>query len=276
MTSKSWVRSLLLASLSFSSACSQILGIEDARVDATLEASPNGAGSGGQPATGGSVNESPTAGSAEPGDHTGHDSPTDAGSGGGSTSSPVPTGSGGAPAEPTLCEHYCDLVTANCKDKYEQYRTFDQCVEVCKRLPPGELEDKDVNTVSCRVRQAEFAESEPFVYCKSAGPLGAGRCGSNCMSYCSIMQNTCSAESTLGNLEPSYFASSQECIEACNSLPADELGPQYYSSSGSVEPSSFVGDNIYCRTYHLASALEQDTPDEHCPHAMGGDPCIPQ
>jgi hypothetical protein len=149
-------------------------------------------------------------------------------------------------------------------------------VEVCKRLPPGELDDDEVNTVSCRVRQAEFAESEPFVYCKSAGPLGAGRCGSNCVSFCSIMQATCSPESTLGNLEPSYFASSQQCIDACSSLAPDELGPQHYSSSASAEPTSFVGNNLYCRTYHLASALEQNTPDEHCPHAMGGDPCIAQ
>jgi hypothetical protein len=266
------MRVLVLAALSLVSACTQILGIEEAHVDATLESSANGAGTGGKTASGGSMNQ--TAGSEDPGGHTGH-SVAEAGAGG-SGSSPAEPGNGGAPPESTLCERYCDAVTTNCKGKYEQYRTFDQCVEVCKRLPPGELENDESNTVSCRVRQAEFAESEPFLYCKSAGPLGAGRCGSNCVSYCSLMQATCSAESTVGNLEPSYFASSQECIEACNALAPDELGPQYYSSSGTAEPSSFVGNNIYCRTYHLASALEQDTPDEHCPHAMGGDPCIAQ
>lgn len=270
------MRVLVLAALSGVFACSQILGIEEAHVDATLESNPNGAGTGGQAASGGTSNEAAaTGGTEEPSDHVDHGSAAEAGAGGG-TSSPVDTGNGGAPPESNLCERYCDAVTTNCKGKYEQYRTFDQCVEVCKRLPPGELEDDEVNTVSCRMRQAEFAESEPFVYCKSAGPLGAGRCGSNCVSYCSIMQATCTAESTEGNLELSYFASSQECVEACGSFPPDELGPQYYSSSATAEPSSFVGDNIYCRTYHLASALEQDTPDEHCPHAMGGDPCIAQ
>jgi hypothetical protein len=269
------MRVLLLAALSGVSACSQILGIEEAHVDATLESNANGAGTAAEAASGGSMNEATAAGGAEePGDHTGHGA-AEAG-GGGDTSIPVDMGAGGAPPESSLCERYCDAVTTNCKGKYEQYRTFDQCVEVCKRLPPGELEDDEVNTVSCRMRQAEFAESEPFLYCKSAGPLGAGRCGSNCVSYCSIMQTTCTPESTATNLELSYFASSQECIDACGSLPPDELGPQHYSSSASAEPSSFVGDNIYCRTYHLASALEQDTPDEHCPHAMGGDPCIAQ
>jgi hypothetical protein len=175
-----------------------------------------------------------------------------------------------------LCERYCDQVIANCSGKYEQYRTFDQCVEVCKRLPAGEPEDDDINTVSCRLRQAEFAASEPFVYCKSAGPLGAGRCGSNCVSYCSLMQATCTAASTAGNVELSYFESSQACISGCGALPLDEQGPEQYSSSATADPSSFVGNNVYCRTYHVASALEQNTPDEHCPHAMGGDPCVEQ
>jgi hypothetical protein len=173
-----------------------------------------------------------------------------------------------------LCERYCDEVTKNCKGKYEQYRTFDQCIEVCKRLPPGEAGDDEVNSVECRVKQAEFAEAEPFVYCKSAGPLGAGRCGSNCISYCSLMQATCTADSTAGNLELSYFDSSQACVEACNAIPEADGGPVQYSSSAAAEPSSFIGNNVYCRTYHVAAALEQDTPDEHCPHAMGGDPCI--
>lgn len=270
------MRILVLTALSVVSACTQILGIEEAHVDATLEASANGAGTGGKTASGGTMNQTAaTASTAQSGDHTGHGSAAEAGAGGG-TSIPAETGDGGAPPESALCERYCDAVTTNCKGKYEQYRSFDQCVEVCKRLPAGEPDQDEVNTVSCRVRQAEFAESEDFLYCKSAGPLGAGRCGSNCVSYCSLMQTTCSAESTLGNLELSYFASSQECIEACNMLAPDELGPQYYSSSGSAEPSSFVGNNIYCRTYHLASALEANTPDEHCPHAMGGDPCIAQ
>lgn len=265
--------------LSLVCACSQILGIEDAQVDATLEPEVVGAGSASQSSSsGGSTTAgSSSAGSTSQGAHEGHGETPEAGSSsGGNDSGPVEPGNGGAPSEPSLCERYCDVVSTNCKGKYEQYRTFDQCVEVCKRLPPGEAGDDDINTVECRMRQAEFAESEPFVYCKSAGPLGAGRCGSNCISYCSIMQATCTAESTAGNLELSYFASTQECIGACGALPADELGPQQYSSSASAEPSSFVGNNIYCRTYHVTAAIEQNTPDEHCPHAMGGDPCIAQ
>jgi hypothetical protein len=161
----------------------------------------------------------------------------------------------------------------NCKGKYEQYRNFEQCVEVCKRLPEGTSGDENVNSVQCRVRQAAFAESEPFVYCKSAGPLGAGKCGSNCVAYCSLMQTTCTAESTSGNLELSYFADSQACLAACGAIPTHEDDPTQYSSSATASPSCFVGNTVYCRIYHVAAALEQDAPDEHCPHAMGGDPC---
>lgn len=278
VTPKLVTKLALLGALNLLVACSQLLGIEEAHVDDGLEADATGAGNTGLSSNGGSVaaGSSPS-GAGSSGEHGGHETTPEAGAGGSSNEPGSMEGNnGGAPPEASLCERYCDLVSANCKGKYEQYRTFDQCVEVCKRLPPGEPEDDDVNSVSCRVRQAEYAASEPFVYCKSAGPLGAGRCGSNCISYCSIMQATCTPASTATNLELSYFESSQACVEACGAIPPDESGPQQYSSSASAEPSSFVGDNVYCRTYHVAAALEQDTPDEHCPHAMGGDPCIPQ
>ncbi len=260
--------------LVLSPACSQLLGIEDARVDATLGLPDTAAGSAGTTAdsTSGGAPSAGTSPGAESAGKSGHDYVVGGESGGGVPAS----GEAGAPSTPSLCEQYCDEVTTNCKGKYEQYRTFDQCVEVCKRLPAGQAGDDDVNSVSCRLRQAEFAASEPFVYCKSAGPLGAGRCGSNCISYCSLMQATCTAASTAGNLEASYFESSQDCVAACTALPTDQEGPVQYSSSATAEPSSFVGNNVFCRTYHVAAALEQDTPDEHCPHAMGGDPCLQQ
>ena len=266
----------LLALLTFASACSQILDIEQAHVDPTLTASAGSSQAGAQPA--GSSNSEPSnAGQSDPGDAgSGSGGTHDHGSGGSSGSGVAGStagSAGSAPVELALCERYCEQVTRTCKGKYEQYRTFDQCIRVCQHLPPGQPDDEDTNTVSCRLRQAEFADSEPFVYCKSAGPLGEGKCGSNCVSYCSLMQEACTVESTVGNLEPSYFDSSQACLSACTELP-EMTGPVHYSSSASAEPTSFIGNSVFCRTYHVAAALEQDTPDEHCPHAMGGDPCI--
>jgi hypothetical protein len=200
---------------------------------------------------------------------TGGEQPDQTGADGGS-------GMDGGPPIDSLCEGYCDEVTKNCRGKYEQYRTFDACVEVCKRMPPGKEGDENVNSISCRVRQARFAASEAFLYCKSAGPLGAGKCGSNCVSYCSLMDATCTAKSTAGNVELSYFESSQECLADCASMPDDPTGPTQYTSSATVEPPTMVGNSIYCRTYHLSAGIEQDSAGEHCPHAMGGDPCIVQ
>lgn len=276
-------RLVLFAGLGLGIACSQVLDIQDAHVDPSLEAAqPNE--NAGRSSSDGSVTAASAAGAGETAAATGSTGsvsgagPTaeSGGAGGGNDAGPAEAGSAGAASEPTLCERYCERVMSNCTGKYEQYRTPEQCVEVCRRLPPGEPDDDEVNSVTCRLQQAEFAESEPFVYCKSAGPLGEGRCGSNCISYCSLMQATCTEASTAGNLEASYFESSQDCLDACALLPSDASGPRQYSASADAEPSSFVGNSVYCRTYHLAAALEQDTPDEHCPHAMGGDPCTPQ
>jgi hypothetical protein len=260
-----------VALLALSAGCSQVLGIEDAHLDADLLS--GSAGSAGQ-----SGGASAVAGSTEAGGTHAH-------GGGGSTSNVgaasaaaagAESGEGGAPPAASPCESYCDAVMTNCKGKYEQYRTFDQCIQVCKKLPEGAAGEQEGNSVQCRIRQAGFAESEPFVYCKSAGPLGAGKCGSNCVAYCSLMQTTCTAQSTKGNLELSYFADSQACLSACGAIATHEDDPAQYSSSASADPTSFIGNNVYCRTYHVAAALEQDTPDEHCPHAMGGDPCNEQ
>jgi hypothetical protein len=271
--------------LLLSAACTQVLGIEDAGFDATLRAGSGGSSSSaaGSAGTSGNPGHEHTAA----GDGSGPLETTDGGAKNEPTGGKPSTGgsmvasgdggdSGDTPPAATLCESYCDTVMTNCKGKYEQYRTFNQCVEICKRLPPGSAGDQDVNSVECRVRQADFAEAEPFVYCKSAGPLGAGKCGSNCVSYCALMQATCTLESTKTNVEPSYYDSSQACLEACGAIPTHDDDPTQYSSSATAEPSCFVGNTVYCRAYHLASALEQDAPDEHCPHARGADPCIEQ
>lgn len=278
----------LVAALLLSSACGQILSIEDAHVDPTLSAGTGGTG-GATSGISGALSESlPAAGmggeSGAEGDsgpvtHGGSESGGKPSSGGSTTTSTPSEGgaAGGAPPQTDdLCERYCDQVTRVCKGKYEQYRTFEQCIAVCKHLPPGASGDQDVNTVSCRLRQAELADAEPFLYCKSAGPLGANKCGSNCISYCSLMQEACTKQNTAVNLEPSYYGSSQECLAACGALPPDDMGPTAYSSSMTADPPSFVGNNVFCRTYHVASSLEEDTPTEHCPHAMGGDPCNQQ
>jgi len=255
-------------------ACSQLLDIENAHVDSSLLGGGGGTSEGSAGSAGSATSMGGTSSNA--GDGAMNQGGALAGGAGGSAGTSGSPNIGGASPAATPCQSYCDIVMANCKDKYEQYRTVEQCIEVCKRLPPGNTGDENVNSVACRVRQATYADSEPFVYCKSAGPLGAGKCGSNCVSYCSLMQAECTAQSTAGNLELSYFDSEQSCLDACDQIPVHTTDPTQYSSSATAMPSSFVGNNVYCRAYHVAAGIEQDTPTEHCPHAMGGDPCIDQ
>jgi hypothetical protein len=268
-----------LALMTLSAACAQVLDIQDARIDPNLSGGSSSAGGGAGPmASAGDQSSGGTGAIAGGHNHTGGTA-QQAGTGGvipsaGTEATAAGAGGADAPDETSPCETYCDAVLANCKGKYEQYRTFDQCIAVCKRMPAGTPGDENVNSVECRIRQARFAESEAFLYCKSAGPLGAGKCGSNCVSYCALMDAECSKSSTAGNVELSYFESTQECLSNCAAMPEDTSGPTQYSSSATIEPSSLIGNNIYCRTYHVTAGIEQDSASEHCPHAMGGDPCI--
>jgi hypothetical protein len=270
-----------LALLATSVACTQILDIQEAFYDATLNGGTSSAsGAAGSPANAGEPSSGGTMSSAGGHNHSGGAVSQAGAAGGGVEASAganeMSAGAGGAPEEPSLCDGYCDSVLSNCTGKYEQYRTRLQCIEVCKRLPEGTLGDGNVNSVQCRIRQARFAESEAFYYCKAAGPLGEGKCGSDCESYCSLMDATCTKEAAGSNVELSYFDNHEACMANCTALPADPTGPEQYSSSATIEPSNLIGNNIFCRTYHVAAGIEQDAANEHCPHAMGGDPCIPQ
>jgi hypothetical protein len=280
------------------SSCAQVFDIDDAHVDPTLAEGTGGASggdSGGTAgATGGTSSEgggssggsgtssggrSGASGTDSGGSSTGEGGTAGSAQGGANNGgSAVNTaGDGGTGEEPVaLCERYCEAVMTNCKGRYEQYRNFEQCMGTCTVLPEGSPEDQNVNTVECRLRQAEFAEAEPFVYCKSSGPLGAGKCGSNCISYCALMMSTCTAETTEGVSDAAYFESHEACLADCSAITPAEGAPTEYSTSATVEPVSFVGNHVYCRTYHIASAIAEVAPDEHCPHAMGADPCIDQ
>ena len=272
-----------LALLALSAACTQMLDIQDAWIDNTLTGgvgSNHNHGDSGSSSDTGGKSSGGTSNVAGGHNHSGgatNQAGTDAVSGSAGTDTGTAGAAGGdIPEPPSLCESYCDEVLKTCTGKYEQYRSRGQCLDVCKRLPAGTPNDGAVNSVECRLRQARSAGPEAFLYCKSAGPLGAGKCGSNCESYCSLMDATCTLASTAGNQELSYFENTQACLSNCAAMPDDPTGPTQYSSSATIEPNSLVGNNVYCRTYHVTAGIEQDAADEHCPHAMGGDPCIAQ
>lgn len=268
-----------LVLLTLSAACTQVLDIQDAWIDPSLSGGTSASNGGTSSVAGGGGRSAGAAGTAGNHNHggAGNQAGTSAvGASAGTDASNAGAGGEGENPPKSTCDQYCDLVLANCTGKYEQYRNRTQCLEVCKRLPEGAPSDRLVNTVQCRIAQAALAESEAPHYCKSSGPLGEGRCGSNCEGYCSLMDATCTKDSTDTSGELSYFENTAACLANCGSMAADPSGPSSYSSSATFDPNSLVGNNLFCRTYHVAAGIEQDAPTEHCPHAMGGDPCIAQ
>ncbi|HEY3666548.1 MAG TPA: hypothetical protein VGL19_11130, partial [Polyangiaceae bacterium] len=147
---------LSLALFLLTGACTQILGVEDARIDSSLSPATGGGSGDGALSESGAQNHGGDAarGGSSPG-ASGRSSLAGAkGSLGGDDSATA-----GATGDSDACQSYCTAVVNNCTGKYEQYRTTAQCMEVCKQLPPGATGDESVNTVECRARQAFFAES---------------------------------------------------------------------------------------------------------------------
>lgn len=261
---------LLLMVIALSS-CRQIIGIEEATQEAPLaSAGASGAGGGMVPAAGGSMANVPTAGTPPDvarGGAAGEGALGSVGASGGTTNAEAGAGAdGGAgapPAEPTLCEQYCDAVMENCSGNLAVYTSREMCLAVCAVLPPGEPGDgeKHAGSVHCRLEAAQAAAiSEPEYSCPIAAPGGSGECGSNCENLCLLRQTVCSA----------YLSgSSEDCLSECAKL--EDLGG--YTVSSEAVPLHTRGGHVQCRLYHV-SAAATDEPDTHCLHADGATPCI--
>src|SRR5450631_1246669 len=135
MTSKRSTSLLGLTLLLLCGACTQVLGIEDARIDPTLSEALGGSSGitslaesgaqdlGGRAAGGGSSGGGSSLGT------SGHSSVAGtSGSLAGNDASAA-----GASGEPDPCQSYCVAVLSNCSGAYEQYRSRSECLEVCKQ-----------------------------------------------------------------------------------------------------------------------------------------------
>jgi hypothetical protein len=239
VTARHFGRSLaaLYLTISMVAACSQVLGIEEAHVDPTLDGQGD-AGAAAALAQGSSGSASPMASAF---DDAG-DAVTDAGAG-------------------TLCDQYCTAVTAGCADTHSQYIDLAACQASCGYFPEGSPGDTEGNSVNCRLTYAQKASSEPYTYCTWAGPGGDGKCGSNCEGFCTIMMQACTADST--GKAGEYFASANDCETTCAGL--EDIG-SYSASDASQQRGA---DDVQCRLYHVGAAVADSDPMTHCPHAMG-------
>jgi hypothetical protein len=299
---QSWLLGSLSA-LSLLAACNQILGIDEAEVDARLspqdvENTVTSGGSGGSQAqsqsagTSGTTSDGGTGGSNShqhseagappeggsdggPGPASGGSTQSSGGKAGQTGNDPSAAGesgeggSAGDDSEPVdLCEQYCDEMGAQCTGVAAQYRDRDQCLRLCRMFPEGTVGGPDENSVACRLKYAQKARyglgTEVNVYCSEAGPSGDGRCGSVCEGFCTLMATVCT-EQTAGVY---HFASDQDCRTTCEALP---LAGVSYSSS---DPVISDGNHALCRLFHVTSAAMAD-PEEHCEHALGITLCEP-
>jgi hypothetical protein len=236
--------------------CAGLLGIEEATCDPSYDPRCAGrsvvtlmpsAGSGGAQAGG-------AGGSAGAGESAG------AGGNSGAAGGDM-AGAGGAPEtpEPPLCERYCDTIAAACTGANEQYASPMACRAVCALLDAGEPGDLSGNTVECRLARALLARGtgEPAFYCHSAGPGGAGVCGTDCEGFCTIMAEQCTQMGTF-----------QQCLPLCSAVPnlTDEDESITYATS------IMDGDSVQCRLYHVTAATLDAT--MHCSHAAGVALCV--
>ncbi len=242
--------------------CSQILGMEDGHLDASL-AAPMGSGGSGVAGKGGVTGNDGEAGTFA--------------SAGGTVAlpeqggAPAVAGLGGdggqPPTEPeSLCNQYCSNVMDGCTGEHAQYIDFAACQLSCARLPEGLADARNGNTVNCRLTYAKKAPSEPYTYCTWAGPGGDGKCGGNCEGFCSLMMPTCNASSTSSPTE--YFSSLEACQSTCAGLQDVGL---YNSTDTALQTGQ---DHVQCRLYHVGAAIAEDDSITHCSHAMGLSLCF--
>jgi len=155
-----------------------------------------------------------------------------------------------APAS-AQCASYCNEVMANCTGTNAVYSGMQTCLGVCAKLPPGDALEPAGNTVACRTVQAGLAASsstgEPELYCPRAGPGGADFCGTNCESYCLLLEKSC----------PTEFQGVPSCTAKCAAFK----DMKRFDVIADHE-----GDSLQCRLVHVSSATVE--PEDHCPHAQ--------
>jgi hypothetical protein len=157
------------------------------------------------------------------------------------------------------CKSYCSVVMEACQNEDAVYATLAQCLGICAQLPAGDdNEPGENNTVACRAAEADNALSEPKGYCRSAGPGGNGKCGTDCDAYCNLFPKICK--------DKFEYTDAAQCLKACNAITEQDS----YNLTA-----DHGGDTIECRLVHTASAAVD--PVMHCPHGTlkpGSEWCV--
>lgn len=159
-----------------------------------------------------------------------------------------------------LCNSYCTQVMTSCTGDLAQYTSLRNCQAVCSRLPHGTPGDSNVNSVQCRLTQAQLAadlsQPDQVIACPGAGPGGNGLCGGNCEGVCAIITQACTGD------YQQY--PNDDCLTQCTAVPD-------LNTFNTTMTSMSAGNTVQCRLWHASAAAEASFP--HCGHAAGASPC---
>lgn len=174
-------------------------------------------------------------------------------------------------SEASYCDEYCDLVgnQARALEDPEDggvcptlYSSEATCLGVCNHIPVGDpVEPENIpNSQLCRLNAAKRAkaasEGERDDACQAAGPGGNGVCGSNCESYCMLVEQ----DDVCGEINPIV----PNCVEKCEAFGDSNR----FSVAIGDEQFDHSGDTVQCRLVHVSSATVGEVEaEEHCPHA---------
>jgi hypothetical protein len=226
-----------VALLGGSFGCNGVLGIEQARLDPSLDASEAAAT---DDATGQAAD-------------AGEDATLDDGSA-------------------LNCTNYCNVIMQNCTGVHQEYLSKDVCKTLCSYMLPGVFyppaaDPDNVDTLGCRLWHATVAATNPTVHCRHAGPLGAELCGTGgpCEPFCSLDWHYCTDD------QPVPIPVYDGQVMGCESVCKGDAGYVYVEGdSGDIaDPSGGPIDTtntLNCRLWHLETAIFTDAAATHCPH----------
>jgi hypothetical protein len=164
--------------------------------------------------------------------------------------------------DPTSCDHYCNLVMANCTDVNAEYISRDVCMAMCPKFDRGSPGDQSGDSRACRIYHATAAADDPATHCRHAGPLGYPACQPNpCQPFCLLDLALCGQQTS-----PPY-PDEVSCTKTCEG--GADAGYGYLTTGGASDINHTNDNTLNCRLYHLESAYNPDdstNPGTHCPH----------
>jgi hypothetical protein len=179
-------------------------------------------------------------------------------------------GTGPATRGPT-CAYYCSTILQNCTNVNAEFEGSEDpatlCSAICQAYDSNnQIGPSNDDTLGCRIFYAEEAASDPATFCRIAGPLGGGTCGTDpCQLFCSLDVAYCNSPSI--NI-PAY-ASTMDCLSACEG----DAGYPYVLTGQDLLNST---NTLNCRFWHLENAYGSAMAGAvHCPHTVQASPvCV--